>query len=163
MSRPGSFRWWWLNYSCAGHFFITFSVKNKVNVLSRVEPEGVTLLPAGEIVAEKWVNLHFVFPWVAPKDFVVMPDHFHGILWFDFPREPKRDPEEATNVKICFARLPRVVRHFKSSTTMAIRKKTGNPTFRWQEEREYFRIKGYIKENPERWLRKRERGNLDGV
>ena len=166
MSKSSRFRWKWLNYSGPGHFFLTFSVKDRDQVLSVVKNDGLLLLPPGEIVAERWKRLAQVFSWVKPKDHIVMPDHFHGIIWFDLMQYHERDLEEEHGGKACFSRVSRVVRHFKSATTMEIRRRTAQKAFRWQEgyidrfirnDSAYCAIQRYIRENPDRWIQKRRR------
>jgi REP element-mobilizing transposase RayT len=49
-----------------------------------VEPRGtatVTLSPMGEVVREVWRRTTAVYAGVEASECVVMPDHFHGILW----------------------------------------------------------------------------------
>jgi REP element-mobilizing transposase RayT len=50
----------------------------------RVESGGaaaVALSPLGEVVREVWRRTSTVYPGVEACEWVVMPDHFHGILW----------------------------------------------------------------------------------
>lgn len=41
---------------------------------------GVALTPLGEAVAEKWLELPSLFPGIELREYVVMPEHFHGII-----------------------------------------------------------------------------------
>ena len=41
---------------------------------------GVALTPLGEAVAEKWLELSSLFPGIELREYVVMPEHFHGII-----------------------------------------------------------------------------------
>ncbi|MFN5060909.1 MAG: transposase [Chloroflexota bacterium] len=55
------------------------------------------LSPSGAIVAEAWEWLAQQYPYVAIDEYVVMPNHFHGIIVIDAPtvgavREPPNEP-----------------------------------------------------------------------
>ena len=41
---------------------------------------GITRTQLGEILAEKWWEIPSMWPGVEARDFVVMPEHFHGII-----------------------------------------------------------------------------------
>ncbi|WP_370996841.1 hypothetical protein [Mucilaginibacter sp. RCC_168] len=38
-----------------------------------------------EIASDNWLKIGEFYPYVIPGDFVVMPDHLHGILFFNKP------------------------------------------------------------------------------
>jgi len=111
----------------------------------------------GKIAHDCWVAIPDHFPFVALDEFVIMPDHIHGILFFNKP--DKHDWQINT-----FGRqsqnLGSVLRGFKASV-----KKFANETgteFGWQsryhdriirDEDELNRIRLYIKNNPTNWLK----------
>ena len=75
-------------------FFITFAVKGRAKVLSRLvdEKSRPELTVLGEAVRQLWRNVHRVYPWLGTSDYVIMPDHLHSLLIVDFDRCPKFNP-----------------------------------------------------------------------
>ena len=142
----------WHDYSRVGVYFITTCVHERRKLLARLEEDRSIPSEAGWIVMETWKNLPRLFPWVSLDEFIVMPDHFHGILWFRgevFSLVPKKPGMPGRLGEA----LPYVMRYFKSMTTRKIREKAGIQEFRWQRgyvERiirngeELKNIRGYI-------------------
>ena len=75
-------------------FFITFAVKGREKVLSKLvdEKSRPALSPLGETVKALWRNIHKVYPWLGTSDYVIMPNHVHLLLIVDFDRCPKFNP-----------------------------------------------------------------------
>ncbi|MCE9581938.1 MAG: hypothetical protein K8T20_05420, partial [Planctomycetes bacterium] len=63
-----------------GAYFVTFCTAEKRASLGRRERGRVVLSPAGEIARKCWLEIPGHFPSVKLGEFVVMPDHFHGIV-----------------------------------------------------------------------------------
>jgi REP element-mobilizing transposase RayT len=91
------------------------------------------------------------FPFARPGEFVIMPNHFHGLVWILSPNEC----EEGTINRP----LPDIVRSFKARTTIAIHR-TVDPEFEWQrnfadhvirDEEDLYHHRKYIEENPLKW------------
>ena len=85
------------DYTQAGAYFITLCVENRACVLGDVIDGEMQLSPSGAIVAEAWEWLAQQYPYVAIDEYVVMPNHFHGIIVIDAPtvgavREPPNEP-----------------------------------------------------------------------
>lgn len=101
------------------------------------------------------------------EEFIVMPNHFHGIIVIGANAFNQKDSKDAmhrvfTEAKNSFGpqakNLASIIRGFKSSVTMKARKI--NPQFAWQENyhdriirdyEEYERIADYIINNPLNW------------
>lgn len=98
-------------------------------------------------------------------DFVVMPNHVHGILWINQEMQRKgaatlRHYENSTP-SVIPGSIGAIVRAYKSAVTYAInhvRTTPGAPL--WQrnyyehilrDERDYENVYAYIVENPTRW------------
>src|SRR5260221_4702341 len=73
------------DYTQNGLYFITICVQNRHYLFGSVNETSMECNAAGEIVAFWWRELAAKFPSVAPADYVVMPNHFHGILVIDQP------------------------------------------------------------------------------
>lgn len=118
----------------------------------------VQLTPIGKIAYQNWVDIPKHFPFVSLDEFVVMPDHVHGLLCF------KKPGYRETNVNSFGPQsknLGSVLRGFKAATKAAATAQ--HIEFAWQPR--YYddvvtsgkaldRIRQYIRNNPERWAEK---------
>ena len=68
------------DYTKVGAYFITSVVKNRTCVFGNIKNETIELTRCGEIVRQQWVWLQQQYPYVMLDDFVVMPNHIHGIV-----------------------------------------------------------------------------------
>src|SRR4030042_1855832 len=68
------------DYTQAGAYFVTICTLAKECLLGEVVDGEIRLNPCGEIVAECWTQLPKHFQNAAVDEFVVMPNHVHGIL-----------------------------------------------------------------------------------
>jgi putative transposase len=73
------------DYTRAGAYFVTVCVADRLCLLGEVVEEGVALSPAGQMVADRWRALPERFDLVEVDEFVVMPNHLHGILVLQDP------------------------------------------------------------------------------
>ncbi|MDR0371850.1 MAG: transposase [Prevotellaceae bacterium] len=68
------------DYSQAGLYFITMNVQHNQYLFGEITDEQMSLNAAGQMVADEWEKLPERFPNIELHEFVVMPNHFHGIL-----------------------------------------------------------------------------------
>ncbi len=68
------------DYANDGYYFITICVKNKKQLFGRIKNGKMILYKKGEIVKETWENLPEHYKNIRLHEFVVMPDHIHGII-----------------------------------------------------------------------------------
>ena len=73
------------DYSTPGAYFVTICTHQRRLLFGQVEDGNMVLNEFGHIVEEEWLQLPERFPSVLVGEFVVMPDHFHGILWLIDP------------------------------------------------------------------------------
>jgi putative transposase len=147
------------DYSTSGLYFVTICTHNKVSLFGAVRGARVELSRAGRVVQETWNALPSRFPSVGLDEFVIMPNHVHGILVFNRAPNPEGAASRApTNSK---PDLGQVICAFKSLSAIAVKsflKRSGKPV--WQ--RNYFEhiigrgenldaIRRYILENPLQW------------
>ena len=59
---------------------MTVCAQDRVNHFGRVESGKMNLSGAGEIVNERWGWLAGRYDYVELDEYVVMPNHLHGIL-----------------------------------------------------------------------------------
>ncbi len=71
------------DYSQAGAYFVTICSWNRQCIFGDVVDGNVKLNEYGEIVDEYWYHLPQHHSHVALDEFVIMPNHIHGILIID--------------------------------------------------------------------------------
>jgi len=160
------------DYGQAGAYFVTMCTQYRDYLVDAVADDEMRLNDAGRMSEEWWFELNREFTTVETDEFVVMPNHFYGIVTIadanvgaDLCVGPVLEGAHAG------APLPTVVRWFKTMTTNGyVRgvKTQGWAPFRgklWQ--RNYYehiirndnslnRIRQYILDNPSRWAFDRE-------
>ena len=71
------------DYSWVGSYFVTVCVHERKSLFGSVTPNGrMQLNTFGRIVAAEWENAVAAYPNVQSGLYVVMPNHFHGIITF---------------------------------------------------------------------------------
>ncbi|MEM6801452.1 MAG: transposase [Bacteroidota bacterium] len=161
-----SIRWQNWDYSSTGAYFITICTKFKERYFGEsikppIYPEEDNLKsylipsPVAEIAYKYWKEIPEHYDFVVPDLILIMPDHVHGILFFE--KEIKQTWER-TKFGPQKNNLPDVIRAYKGAVTKWAN--ANNCPFRWQSryydrvirnEEEFRRIKAYIMKNPIRW------------
>lgn len=68
------------DYSKEGLYFITICCQDGACLFGKIHEKKMMLNSAGEMIHNEWVKLPMRFHNVILHEFVVMPNHFHGIL-----------------------------------------------------------------------------------
>ena len=68
------------DYSGPGVYFITILTDAKILFFGKIARDEMYLSPVGQIVKTNWIGLANQFSSVSLDEFVIMPDHLHGIL-----------------------------------------------------------------------------------
>jgi REP element-mobilizing transposase RayT len=159
---------WW-DYGEDAAYFVTINTRDRRRSFGDVMDEKMQLSEIGNIANQCWIDIPKHFPFVRLGDYVVMPDHVHGILIIDktgYNAGPKPAPDwQHQPSKNKFGpqsqNLPSLVRGYKIGVTKGARKII--PGFAWQpryhdhlirDEWEYQRIAAYIQNNPKNWTGK---------
>lgn len=164
------------DYTQAGAYFITLCTENRTCVLGDVIDGEMQLSPTGTIVVEAREWLAQQYPYVVIDAYVVMPNHFHGIIVIDTTtvgavREPSnvppvRQPPNVPPTPIHPKPLGRLIGAFKTVSTKRINELHATPGMVfWQ--RNYYEhiirhedalnhIRRYIIHNPIKWTIDRE-------
>jgi len=158
------------DYSQAGGYFITICTYNREYLFGEIINQEMMLNYVGRIVEEWWVELEKKFSSVKLDDYVIMPNHTHGIItivegeWDDvgaIHELPLQDKIERRRMLI-----PKMVGYFKMNSAKyvnRVRNTEGTPL--WQRnyyehvvrsEDEWNRIRQYIRNNPLKWQLDRE-------
>jgi len=168
------------DYTQAGAYFITICTKDRACLFGDVADGVMRLNQMGHIVRQCWLEIPEHFPHVVLDEFVVMPNHVHGIIVIvATPNVGATHDVGATHASPLpnddTSTRPRgpqrqsvasIVGSFKSAATKRINEHRGTPGAPvWQ--RNYFehiirsedslnRIRKYIADNPARWGYDRE-------
>ncbi len=145
------------DYSNGGYYFITICVDGMYSLLGEVVDGKIELNQYGNIIEKHWLDIPHRFNDTELDHYIIMPNHFHGILIINENQASKRTT------------LPAVIGAFKSLTTIEIRK-SGCDEFKWQRsyydriirnETELFKIRRYIELNPLKWDIDRDSSNIE--
>ena len=160
------------DYSREGLYFVTVCCQNKVHRFGEIEDGVMHLNVCGQIAHEEWINLTERFPHMELDEFVIMPDHIHGIISLTgltggATLAVARDRATGATVKVAPTMSPRlgdIVGAYKSLVTrgcLEIYKSENRKMGKlWQrnyhdqiirDERAYHNISNYIRENPAKW------------
>lgn len=160
------------DYSQAGAYFITICAQNRHCLFGNITEGAMVLNDAGRAVADCWLQIPDHFPNVELDEWVVMPNHIHGIVVivgannyspvqlnngspvqsnYDLP--PQKHPTGTART------IGSMVRGFKIGVTKWYRQRSVSSKI-WQRsywdhiirnESELNRIRQYILDNPMQW------------
>ncbi len=166
------------DYSQVGGYFITICTHLRECLLGEVVDGETRLTKFGEIVHHEWFRTEEIRPRVRlnKDEFVMMPNHIHGVLWLlesDVGARRRRAPTREEFGKPVPGSLPTIIRSFKSVCTRKINIMRTTPGEKvWQ--RNYYEhiirtetslneIRRYIQDNPTRWHFDRYNPEVGGV
>jgi putative transposase len=69
------------DYSRSAVYFVTICVQNRECLFGTLSQYKMLLNDVGQMVAAEWLALPTRFPSVILDEFVIMPNHFHGIVY----------------------------------------------------------------------------------
>ena len=79
------------DYGANGCYYVTICTKNRMHYFGEIVDDEMKLSPIGDIAEKFWIDIPNHFPFVILDEFVVMPNHIHGILFFNKTDEMQRD------------------------------------------------------------------------
>lgn len=68
------------DYSKNGAYFITICTQNREHFFGEIVNQEMQLSELGKLAQQFWIEIPMHFPFVELGNFVVMPNHVHGIL-----------------------------------------------------------------------------------
>ena len=158
------------DYSQSGAYFVTVCVQNRQSVFGKVTNGRMMLSGAGRMVEEEWLKTPAVRPQVQLDEFVVMPNHFHGIIMIRHESGTVGATRRVAPTGPTAGSVGAMMAQFKSIATKRMRA-LGNSSFAWQrnyyehivrDEDSLNRIREYILTNPLRWDLDRENPERKG-
>lgn len=159
------------NYSSEGAYFVTICTKGRVHCFGDVHRGIMGLYEIGVVVHAFWQDIPNHFEDAVLDEFVIMPNHVHGILFLngDKPdccrgainRAPTVGQGGVTGIHNPMGKgtLGEIIRWFKGRASFEIHKQH-DLSFAWQRsfndrvirnENELNRIRQYIRDNPRNW------------
>jgi len=180
------------DYGNNGSYFITICTKNREHYFGKIVETPTTeptmqLNAIGKLTEQYWMEIPNHFPFIELGNFVVMPNHIHGILIIDKPDTFVETPVEtrliASHGLIASLSTPtggfagdknpmfhenisRICRWYKGRCSFEIRKLHAD--FEWQSRfhdhiilnaQSFERIQDYIANNPKNWKDDKFRSN----
>jgi putative transposase len=154
---PSRLKSW--DYSMPGFYFITICTKDDKPFFGHIRDQQMHLSLLGQKANEEWKETFTIRKDMnlQPGEYIVMPNHFHAILFIGRNLFNTRQAIPAS-FEPQSKNLASVVRGFKSAVTMFAR--INNIPFDWQPRfhdhiirspEEYERIASYIINNPISW------------
>lgn len=134
------------DYSRAGAYFVTLCSWERDLLFGSVTTDAVELTQAGQVVHDQWLASFQMRREIRPDAFIIMPNHFHAIVWMRHGQHPT---------------LGKLIGGFKSAVSSqinALNDTPGRPV--WQrnyhdriirDDQELNRIRQYIMDNPLKW------------
>ncbi len=135
-------RWW---------FFVTICTQDKISYFGDVDvgADTIRLNSYWKIIEECRNKISSIHENVILRDFVIMPNHIHGILFIDQKQDEAIDNRP-------YGSLSKIIKWFKQVTTKQLHE-TWLKSFKRQKsfydhvvrnEKDLFRIQEYIELNP---------------
>jgi putative transposase len=155
------------DYGAAGYYYITICTYDHQCLFGEIENGKSLLNQNGKIVRTEWAKTPVIRPNVSLDEFVIMPNHLHGIIIIDNNVGAHRNvPLHQSSTVGQFGKsisnsIPTIVKLYKSTVTKQInllRKTPAQPV--WQRnyyehiirnDKELFNIRQYINNNPFQW------------
>ncbi len=72
------------DYSQEGYYYITICTKNREPFFGKIINNKVNLSEIGKIVEKEWLKTPQIRNNIQIDEFIIMPNHFHGILIIDY-------------------------------------------------------------------------------
>ena len=80
------------DYTVPGYYYVTICTKNRLSHLGAVIDDVVILSAWGRIAYENWRKTPEHFSSVGLDDYVIMPNHIHGVIILRDADATKRQP-----------------------------------------------------------------------
>ncbi len=155
------------DYTQPGAYFVTICTHQQVDTFGELIGGEMKVNPSGRAVQEEWLKTAEIRSNVQLDEFVVMPNHVHGIIMILNRRDTARHIPAARSIPTVekfsepvSGSLPTIVRAFKSAVTKRINILRSTPGgLVWQQnyyehiirnDRSLNRIREYIHYNPHR-------------
>lgn len=79
------------DYSQPGAYFVTIVTQDRKTLFGQIVDGEMVLNEVGKMVKEVWIAIPNHLPNVECGEFVVMPNHFHGIIYIIADKQDELD------------------------------------------------------------------------
>ena len=145
----------------AGWYHVTIVGKDRQSIFGEIIADKMHLNEIGKIVEEEWLKTPAIRSNVELDEYVVMPNHLHGIAIINDTRRGVSQYAPTKGFRSPSQSLGAIIRGFKCSSTKRINLTRTTP-FRpvWQrgfyehiirKDADLHHIRQYIANNPMRW------------
>ncbi len=158
------------DYSSPGYYFITICTRERIPYFGEIQNGDMRSFTLGKIAHHFWIEIPNHFQNAKIDNFVVMPNHVHGIVVIDLIVEPRDNVEtqhaaslrqrgKPTGSLLKPGSIATIIRSYKSAVTRWARQ-NGYQDFAWQsrfydhiirDENSLNNIRAYIAGNPLKW------------
>jgi len=159
------------DYGTNGAYFVTMCAQFRRSLFGEVRDGSVIQTPLGRIVESEWNELPRHYDHAVCDVSVVMPNHFHGVLFLLRSGDAANgattsDAHTASCVttrsfgRVAAGSVSSVIRSFKAGVTRRARAELGIIEQIWQpnfyehvirNDEDLYNIRKYIQENPLKW------------
>lgn len=159
------------DYSQNGFYFVTVCCQDKICRFGKVKECEVVLNDAGKIARDEWLKTPLLRPNIELGEFIIMPNHMHGIIVINDnfvgtncirPAMGVLDTPLQREFKSPSQTLGSILRGYKSAVTKQVKQLYSISEIRlWQRnyyehiirnEVSYNNISDYIVNNPYNWM-----------
>jgi len=152
------------DYATDGAYFVTICAHGRECLFGEIRDGEMRMNGAGRMVTEIWQTMPQRFPQVALDEYVIMPNHFHGIICIvgaPLAAPDVSNTDTKTGAASSAPTLGKIMRCFKSISAIDVNRisdRQGQPL--WQrnyyeriirDEEEFAAIREYIVANPGNW------------
>jgi putative transposase len=162
------------DYSQPGDYFVTVCTYKRENIFCTIVNESVCLSPAGDIIKRHWEEIPKYFENVELDEFIIMPNHIHGIIGLTEPVGAIHEsPLPMTQHQRRTMTLSKIIGRFKMLSAKEINLMNKTPGHHvWQrnyyehvirDDKDLNNIRDYIVNNPLQWHADEENPATAGV
>ena len=166
------------DYSQAGAYFVTICTYNRRPLFGEIHDGEMQLNALGRVASAQWLLLTNRFTNLELGEWIIMPNHVHGILVISGRGEASLDRLTVPSNKLVKDASPlrpngtipgsvgAIIQNFKSVTSRKINAQSGkSKVIIWQrnyyehvirDEKDYQAIYDYILTNPQNWEKDEE-------
>jgi REP element-mobilizing transposase RayT len=158
------------DYGSHGLYYVTICTKDRINYFGEIveqqnvetqniETQNIASLrrtQIGDVAFNNWIAIPDHFDFIELDEFIIMPNHIHGII---FINKPDKISWDANKFGVQSQNLASIIRGYKASVKAY--STINNIEFNWQPrfyehvirtEKDYMNIREYILNNPAQWL-----------
>jgi putative transposase len=114
------------DYSKAGLYFITICVQDRKHLFGEVIDGEMVLNEYGEIAYNEWKETEKIRKNCILHDFIIMPNHIHGIIEISFQEKSSQGNEDIGKFKSPSQTIGSFIRGYKITTIKKIKDKILN-------------------------------------